>query len=218
MVVAGLDPSAHPTVDSLRIGAGSLRAAGYRSVMSYVDLAVITAAEQGWHSPPDVAREVQRLRCACKQGLGPPQQAAPFPVERIPEVPLADVPLVPDGPCFAQRLLTVGSWWLTREIEIGNAAVSDVSVDGPDIFLTLPASKTDQGGLGVARAHRCACGRQPLSPKLLPHELCPASALHAGRVGYRTIRRSEPTFPDDLLRVSREKSRRRHHRRRGGAA
>ena len=37
MVVAGLDPSAHPTVESLRIGAGSLRAAGYRSVMSYVD-------------------------------------------------------------------------------------------------------------------------------------------------------------------------------------
>ena len=171
MVIAGLDPSAHPTVESLRIGAGSLRAAGYRSVMSYVDLAL------RWHAPPDVAREVQRLRHACKRGLGPPQQAAPFPVERIPEVPQADAPLVPDGPCCAQRLLTVGSWWLTREIEIGNAAVSDVSVDGPDIFLTLPASKTDQGGLGVARAHRCACGRQRLSPKLLPHELCPACAL-----------------------------------------
>ena len=64
MVVAGLDPSAHPTVESLRIGAGSLRAAGYRSVMSYVDLALITAAEQGWNAPPDVAREAQRLRRA----------------------------------------------------------------------------------------------------------------------------------------------------------
>ncbi len=82
MVVAGLDPSAHPMVESLHIGAGSLRAAGYRSVMSYVDLALITAAEQSWHAPPDMAREVQRLRCTCKRGLGPPQQAAPLPVEK----------------------------------------------------------------------------------------------------------------------------------------
>ena len=43
MVAAGLDPSAHPTVESLRIGAGSLRAAGYRSVMPCIDLSVITA-------------------------------------------------------------------------------------------------------------------------------------------------------------------------------
>ena len=162
--------------------------------MSYADLALITAAEQGWSAPPDVAREVQRLRRACLRGLGPPQQASPFPVERIGEVPLAQEPLAADGPCWAQRLLTVGSWWLTREIEIGNASVADVTTDGADVYLCLPASKTDQRGLGVARAHRCACGRQANAPKLLAEALCPACAI-TDQAAWARHRFGEHAFP-----------------------
>jgi hypothetical protein len=103
MAAAGFDAHSFPTVEPLRMGAGSLCAAGFRSAMSYVDLTVMTAAEQGWRAPPDVARERQRSRRDCKLGLGPPQQAALCPVERIGEASLIEAPLVPDGPRWEQR-------------------------------------------------------------------------------------------------------------------
>ncbi len=52
MAAAGFDANSFPTVESLRMGAGSLRAAGYRNAMSYIDLAMVTAAEQGRHLRP----------------------------------------------------------------------------------------------------------------------------------------------------------------------
>ena len=171
----------HPldlTVDSFRAGVAALRAAGFRTAMAIADQAVADARERGVAVGPALSRAIAKARRACKRGLGPPRHTAAFPVERIPELPAGPEPWVPGGPAHPRRLLTVGAWWLTREIEIGNAAVDDVRLSDDGVAtLALPASKTDIQALGAARSHACACGAWKPGPALLSRELCPACAL-----------------------------------------
>eukprot|EP00974_Lingulodinium_polyedra_P054342 5224825-Lingulodinium_polyedra.AAC.1 len=52
----------------------------------------------------------------------------------------------------------VGCWWLLREIELANLLTEHISFPSPDeAVLFLPASKTDQSGVGVQRGCRCIC-------------------------------------------------------------
>ncbi len=78
-----------------------------------------------------------------------------------------------------RRVLTIGCWWLTREIELGNATVSDVSGTPSGAQLSLPVSKSDIGALGTVRQHGCACGARSGGPQLVPEALCPACSLLA---------------------------------------
>ena len=177
LTVAGHDPLAL-TVQSYQAGVAALRAAGYRSAMTVADQAVADARERGVTVGPALGRAIAKARRACKRGLGPPRHTAAFPVERIPELPGGPDPWVPGGPAHPRRLLVVGSWWLTREIELGNAAVEDVHLDDSGTAsLSLPASKTDIQALGAARSHACACGGWRDGAPLLPRELCPACVL-----------------------------------------
>jgi hypothetical protein len=194
-----------------------LRAARYRSAMSYLDLAVITLAQSGWRAPPDVEREVQRSHRACKRGFGPQQQATPLPVERISEILLAEAPLVPDGPCWAQSLLTVGSWWLTREIDIVM----------PRWHTSPPTAWTFTGVCRAAKqTSKASVLLAPTDALAAPNKFTqaaragalPGTRTHrAGRLGERQARGPQPFFPDGLRRSPREKSRGRHDRRRSTA-
>ena len=174
---AGFDPL-DMSVEAFRAGVAALRAAGFRAAMSVADQAVADARERGHAVGPALGRAIAKARRACKRGLGPPRHTAAFPVERIPELPGGPEPWVPGGPTHPRRLLVVGSWWLTREIELGNAAAEDAHFDDSGIAsLSLPASKTDIQALGAARSHACACGHWRPGPPLLPRELCPACVL-----------------------------------------
>ena len=57
----------------------------------------------------------------------------------------------------------MGSWWLTREIELSTLRAAHVEVvgdwrwGGVRAKITLPASKNDQAALGTARGHLCRC-------------------------------------------------------------
>ncbi len=97
-------------------------------------------------------------------------------MERLPEVAEGDEPLVEAGPVHPCRVLTIGCWWLTREIELGNAAVSDDSETPSGAQLTLPESKSDICALGTVRQHGCACGFRSGGPQChghyAPHAHC----------------------------------------------
>ena len=98
-----------------------------------------------------------------------------------------------------RRLLTVGSWWVMREVEIGNASVDDVRiVSDIEVALNLPASKTDIAALGAVRSHRYSCGGFPGAPELLDPALCPCCPLR-GEFQWASARASvgtgAPLFP-----------------------
>eukprot|EP00969_Alexandrium_andersonii_P093042 4107481-Alexandrium_andersonii.AAC.1 len=55
-------------------------------------------------------------------------------------------------------MLVVGSRWPLREIKVSHATLRDVSVEGAEARVCLPASETDPRAEGARRAHLCACG------------------------------------------------------------
>jgi hypothetical protein len=175
---AGLDHK-NLTVHTYRTGVSILRAAGYRSASQIAEQAIDDARIAGQSIGEDLRRAVQRARRACHRGLGPPRHTAAFPVESIAKLPSGEAPLVHDGPTWPRRLLVVGSWWLTREVELGNSTLGDVSVADGVASINLPASKTDFEALGATRSHSCACGQRNGAPALLPPAICPACTLEA---------------------------------------
>ena len=161
----------------LTTGVAILRAAGYRTAAAVGYEALDRAKLAGQQIGDDLRRTAQQLKRAAARGLGPPERSAVFPVERLPELTDEDEPFVEAGPVHPRRVLTIGCWWLTREIELGNTAVSDVSETPSGAQLCLPVSKTDICALGTVRQHNCACGRRSGGPQLVPRALCPACAL-----------------------------------------
>ena len=64
------------------------------------------------------------------------------------------------GPAAA---VIAGSWFMTREVELSTTRAALVTLLNDDsaeasVQWRLPASKSDQQALGVARTHGCACG------------------------------------------------------------
>jgi hypothetical protein len=193
---AGLDHR-HLSVHTYRTGVSILRAAGYRSASQIAEQAVDTARTAGQPIGEDLKRAVQRGRRACLRGLGPPRHTAAFPVDQIVKLTSGEAPLVPDGPAWPCRLLVVGSWWLTREVELGNSALGDACLADGVASINLPASKTDFEALGATRSHSCACGRGNGAPALLAPSICPACTL-AEQVAWaksRGYRNSDALFP-----------------------
>ena len=184
------------TPEVIFMAAGLFRAAGYRSAMEYVNQAVTTARERGRPPGEDVLRAVFMARNACKRGLGPPKRAAPLPLGGLARLPVAYEPWAPGGPVFPLRALVAGCWWLTREIELGNAACGDITViDDATVEWNLPVSKADTRALGARRSHRCACSALSGSDAL-PRHLCPACVIRA-QMAFRSEAPPEsPLFPD----------------------
>ena len=160
--------------ETVSLGAGLLRRAGYRSAMAYVDQAYLTFQEQGGQPTAQLSRSVARARRACERGIGPPKHSAALPLERLSELSAAEDPWSKMGPSHPRRTLLLGCWWLTREIELGNATIDDIHVVSPtEVRWNLPASKADPRALGAARSHSCACGQSPGAPTLVSVDLCP---------------------------------------------
>ena len=167
------------TPEVLATGVAILRTAGYRTAAAVGCEALDRAKLSGQRIGDDLRRTIQQLRRAAARGLGPPKRSAAFPVDRLTELPDDSTPMSVAGPMHPRRVLTIGCWWLTREIELGNASVSDVAETPSGAQLTLPVSKTDICAKGTVRQHGCACGVRSGGPQLVPQALCPACSLLA---------------------------------------
>ena len=170
---------------------GSLHGAGYRSAMGVLSQVKLDFVEEGGCWSPSLQRVFKKLQNACKRGKGPDRHTAAFPLDRAPELPDGFRPdeFLEGAPAFPRRAVIVASWWLTREVEAGNAVVGDVRRSGPSgVTWNLPVSKADTAALGAERTHHCACGLCPGAPA--PSEPGAVSAMPAGgpgRVGHCTI-------------------------------
>ena len=70
-------------------------------------------------------------------------------------------PWIQSGPIKPRIVIIIGSWWMTREVELCNARSSHVHKVGEGLKLVAtwapPASNTDLMALGVDSAHGCGC-------------------------------------------------------------
>ena len=171
------DPLA-PTGDMVFAVVAILRAAGYRAASQVAEQAVLTAKLNNACVPSSVGIALRDARRASQRGMGPPKQSCPIPMERLTELEVHKAPEHEQGPLWPLRAITLGCWWLLREIELAAVAQREVSFTAHDeVTLLLSVSKTDPRAVGATRSHRCACGSAPGAPNVLPQNLCPYCSL-----------------------------------------
>jgi hypothetical protein len=145
--------------------------AGYRSVASYVTDAKQRFIQAGgcWSQQHQLA--YRQCLNSTSRGKGPNKGAAPFPLHLCHLLPPSASILWGQGPtdiAHPRELIIAGCWWLTREIEIAKATVSDITVTDVKADWTLSVSKSDPCALGTHRSHRCICGHGPTLASICP--------------------------------------------------
>ena len=173
----------------------ALWGAHYRSIDTYASIAKQKMIERDGSLWDSTRLHFVRALRAAKRGQGPPKQASALPVERFGELPGAADAWASDGPLWPRRLNILAAWWMLREIEAANLTVSCATFTGTEATLRLPASKTDQTGLGTARTLACTCkaGRDLLCPW---HTLKEQVVWASGRAKeVKTALTSFPLFP-----------------------
>ena len=165
-----------------RLGAG-LKAGGYRSAPAYLSVVRQAAERAGQVLTPDVELALKDARRACLRGVGPAHRVEGLPLARLHELPDDPAPWAIGGPRAPKRAIILGSWWLTREIELANARAAHVQFAGDPIDLiaawALPVSKADQEARGRERRHGCTCGRGQFAA------MCPAHLMWRHRAALR---------------------------------
>ena len=145
---------------TLKVIAGCLKEAGYKSTHIYLAEAKIMHVEMGHNWSELLNRHFKLCLAAAKRGLGPAKKAPEVPEETwasmglLPMTNLENtkVPLAP-------QLFACGVHWMLREIEIADLTTKDVTLDSETrtVFLNLKVSKTDQAARSVKRALQCLC-------------------------------------------------------------
>ena len=165
------------TPDKVLALGGALKAGGYRSASAYLSLYRTVAVRAGDVVTDQTARLFKDITRSCARGLGGPVRARALPLEHLGSLPGEAKPWAVGGPLGPRNALVAGAFWLLREAELSSARAGlvEISLAPSGRYQArwhLPASKTDQLAIGVARTHGCAC-----SPGRPPSPACPVHAL-----------------------------------------
>ena len=172
-----------PSLERIQAIGTILKAGRYRSAETYLGIYKAEAERRGFRWTELEARAAKDAKRSCQRGIG--------------GLPGGWEPWVGHGPVGPRNLVVLGSWFMLREVEAANTLAKDITIQlvngKPKVTWMLPASKTDQRAVGVARSHGCSCREEPVPS-------CPAHAAwdHACRLkeqfgeGYL----DRPFFPD----------------------
>ena len=183
-----------PTVEKIVSLGAVLKAGQYRSGDAYLGLYKVTCERRGHTFTAPELRAIKDASRSVLRGLGGPARAAALPFARLSELPGDTKPWTPKGPFNPSAFITLGSWFMLREIEAAQARIGDVAVEvspegKPSFKWRLPVSKSDQRALGVSRVHGCSC-------EGVPSRRCPA---HVGWAHVTSLRKQfgevGPEFP-----------------------
>ena len=152
----GFDP--YPLdAEKLQLAAGLLKMGRYRSAGQYLYTIKKAHVQRGHPWGPDMDMLLGELRRSCTRGLGGSKQAAPVPLCQERLHGSWDVSAWPRG----WEAISVGCWWLLREIELANLTGADITFrDGAgcgSAMVTIRASKSDTQATGCTRTHDCIC-------------------------------------------------------------
>ena len=137
---------------------------------------------------------------AIKRGLGPSQLKDSFDFEALKALvdPAAELRAFDPEDLGAMLDMTIiGTWWMLREIEISNARLRHLYLEGGDlVHLLVPISKADTRGSLTVRSYLCVC-------RARVELLCPyhAAKRHLARMNIlvETKGECEFLFPDHEL-------------------
>jgi len=195
------------SVDLVNKMAASFRAGGYRSTSNYF----ARAKEQHLQCIGEPVSP--RTSCAIKQAIRAADRGAlSTQLKESFELELFASPANQTGETaydtaaeyirsteFAINFTILGSWWMTREIELAAAKIVDVEqTSRQTVRWKLPASKNDTAGKGVWRSHGCCCSDKQGAdnPSFCGNKICPFHVMtrHIKLSGPTT--ESTPLFPN----------------------
>ena len=121
---------------------------------------------EGFAMPKSLERMMTKVRRAVERGQGPADQSPPLNLQAVAELNMDMKPVVDGGVTCPKQAMALGSFCMTREIELTAANVADMYWDLPGrrVIWLLPASKTDTSGRGVRRSWGCVCAGRRASP------------------------------------------------------
>jgi len=163
-----------PTLQAITALGASLKAGRYRSASVYLSACKSWTARRGHDWTTSLQQSFQDAVRSCERGVGGPVKARALPFSRLGELPGGDAPWAAGGPVRPRNAIIIGSWFLTREIELSSASAAALELTFPQpgvpqVRFHLPASKTDVSAAGTAREHGCSCRGSPVPS-------CPAHA------------------------------------------
>eukprot|EP00435_Cladocopium_sp_Y103_P022847 s4909_g5.t1 len=149
----------------------SLKAGGYRSARLYFSCARREHVMSHGPIPPEVDLVMNDCTRSIERGQGPSKLKDGFDVDQLSEI---DLTTKDEQFLAAYHLVVLGSWFLTREVELSAALRHHVDIDRKKLTVTwsLPVTKTCSRGDLISRTLKCVRHR-------LPPQLCPFHCMVA---------------------------------------
>ena len=159
-----------------------LKAGGYRSVGNYISRAKFEhQLTHPWND--QLENECRSGRRSAERGIGPGHQSEEFPLERLVEVTLPDVPADEDveNPFGPVELCVLSCFFLLREVEASLLLAKSVVLNHAlrTVAAKLPATKADPKAVGCTRTWVHLRGLGFAGSLSLPRCLPTARALEA---------------------------------------
>ena len=143
--------------------ASMFKAGRYSSYPNFIAVAkamhLASFDEHGIHWGTELSVAVRDATRSVLRGLGSTRQSSPLDVHRVFALPLGTDPVTDDGPISPALFAVMGTFFLTREVEITCAGFAHLhfSAEREEVTWHLPVSKTDQRALGTSRTWGCVC-------------------------------------------------------------
>ena len=110
--------------------AASLKASGFVTADSYLYQYRLACERKGFGFTTQLDALLKDCARSCQRGVGAPTKALALPFRRLGELDLADDgPWFREGPVGPGCAVVVGSWFLTREIELSTTRASHLTLD-----------------------------------------------------------------------------------------
>ena len=161
-ILDGLNGTKGPlpaTPDKVKLLAGVLKDAEYKSAHLYLGEYKLMAVESGQAWSDMLARTLQQCKRSVARAVGPKKKAPEvrnFSDKTNDRNPKKTSKLKVN---LAKELFDMGVIWMLREVELSAIQKEHISMNPKSkmVSLTLPVSKTDQAGTGAVRVLQCVC-------------------------------------------------------------
>ena len=182
----GVNSCPFPTwPEAVRAVAATMKLHQYRSWANYVSRAKHEHIEKGGIWDDLLVQTARDCTRSVMRGIGPPRQSAALDLDGITRLPDRPLALSAGGPISPMCLIVMGSFFLTREVELSLALAEHVTIEGRIVVWTLPASKTDPMAVGLSRQWGCVCGSSGMTWEIRTPCAFHAAVHHFGHLQER---------------------------------
>ena len=151
------------SVQKIKAVASMFKAGHYTSFANYASRAKAEHIEQfhvhGVVWSEELAVELKNSLRSIVRGKGPSKQSHPVDLGKVLSYEIIHDAIVEGGPVGMTDLLTLGTYFMARELEIACARCSHIHLDflAAEITWNMPVSKNDVQAVGTHRTWGCLC-------------------------------------------------------------